>query len=494
MPFFYVEEEYRIQDIETSLTVIYPGSKALLQANLLVPEIADPYIRWIQDKSVLTGGLLSDGTDQIYWLAPEEEGVYTLTVEIFPVPPPPSMEFSLNSSIVMNTELYVSSNVKSDNDLSPRQSYFSLLHLNGSLLDTGEIAGDSQKGLDDAQEIGILEPVAREGNLGYRITNSSGFLLPRFLLPVDDGVLQPFSISLGITLESLDAGARLVRTASGDGFFVLTVFLDDTYRPSVLIQTDSQQIQVPSAADALLTDRRYLLTLSIEPSHDERGFELIWHIDGREKKRLTLDVPLGEIADRGETVFGGSGGFNGFLDEIGVYFRDPEGNPSIDTGLFHTAMAQEYGIKLIYADGFEADGFAEEGVVAADGDMEIGDGVLVLAPAAELLIPSKAGSSLTVELGSEERIRVNREIRQDKLNLLLTVVGEDAEYDHLLDVLSGSIAADGFSLSVPGGEWKIPSSHGGREEPAETSGVETIRIINGKNTPLSIDSVLLTAK
>jgi len=472
IPFFYAADRYGIWGVEASLPVIYPAAKVLLKANLALPEDADPYIRWIQDKAVLASGTLAEGLDQIYWLAPEEEGVYSLTVELFPVPPPEEMEFRLNSSIYMDTELYVSSNVKSENDLMPRDSYYSLLHMNGTLADIGACAGDSEKGLADAQEIGLLEPVAREGNLGFLITNSAGFLIPRFILPLEDGYLAPFSLSMGITLESLDAGLRFLRAASGEQAFALTLFLNEDLAPAALLAAGLEELLIPSGMAPLSTDVRYLFTVSLRPQAEEGFYELIWYVDGREKNRLVFELPMDPLPAAGETRVGGSGGFNGFLDELAVYYRDGDDRPTADRSIFQTVMRQRWGGGLIYAAGFDGDEIpaAEATETAAlvetQGPVRAEAGVLTLEPGSRLSVAfaERRRPVLVLELTEQKWVRMEG----DGGALVATTVEAPEDNDQ-----SGV-------LLLPKGLWEV-----------KLAGVDSVHLAASDRASLSLDSLLI---
>ncbi len=491
--FFYVEGVYAVQGVEASLPVIFPGAKVLLIANVEAPENSDPYIRWKQNQIVLANGRLKDGLDRIYWSAPEEEGIYSLTVELFPVLPPSDIDYDFISSTLMDMELYVSSSAKSDNDLGPRERYFSLLHLNGTLADSGMFIPNNEKGRIDAEEQGILEPVAREGNLGYRIANSSGFLIPRFILPVEDGRLQPFSLSLGLILESLNENARFIRIVSevpevsGENDFSLELYLNEEngdFTPAALMNLQSLEIQNPSGIRPLDTGKRYLLTLSLFPSADAQSFELVWYLDGIEYKRLQFDIPLDGFNTDGTTRIGGEGGFNGILDEIGVYYRNSEGEPSPDTNLFFSRMKQKYGARLVYANGFDGGRFIPENPVTIEGEAHVRSGKLELPASSELQIVTPMKTEVAVEIGLSKSGYFRINLEEQSLNI--TALPETEETAEALTDINLKVTPQLITLSTPGGPITLTRQ---AESPEASSFV--VRLISGKEVPLSLDSVLV---
>jgi hypothetical protein len=332
--FFYITGSYLINGIESFPPVNPPSSNVLLKALLDVPEGSDPYIRWKQAENLLASGVLSEGIANIYWQAPNDDGVYSISVELFPVPPLEGTDFSFQSANIMKTELYISSSEdQQSSDFAPRESYFSLFHLQGSLSDSG--SGFSESELSDAIEIGYLEPAVHENILGYRFTADSGFRVPRFLLPVEYEELKPFTLSLGISLETLVSGARIISLETEDGEFELNLYIGEDLEPAAEVKLGSQSLAVPSEIPELQINKRYVLSLSILPQPDSRTLTARWHLDSLATGTVVFeDVALTGLPSRGVTVVGGADGFSGILDEIGVYFRDSEGNASIDPSLF----------------------------------------------------------------------------------------------------------------------------------------------------------------
>ena len=64
--------------------MITTTASVMLKAELDIPAGADPYLRWSWKGKVLAKGTLGNGFGQILWVAPSDQGVYTITLELFP--------------------------------------------------------------------------------------------------------------------------------------------------------------------------------------------------------------------------------------------------------------------------------------------------------------------------------------------------------------------------------------------------------------------------
>jgi len=334
LSFFYTTDEYTIQGIESFPPVITPGSTVLLRAQLGLPADAAPYIRWKQGASTLAEGPLIEGLGSIYWTAPGEDGVYTISVEIFPVAPGSGERFDFTSSIFMKTELYTSSaDGAPSTDLSPDESYFSLFHFNGNLEDSAPAPDGSS--LPAGEEIGNLLPAVHENILGFRFTAGSGFSVPRMVLPFSYGTLQPFTLSMGISWTSPTPGASIVHIADDQGSFSLQVTTGDGLAPEATMTAGGKTFVLPSEMPEIQLRRRYLLSLSLVPDVEAGALDARWFLDDQPHGFLHLTTgDLTRAGAAGRTVVGGAKGFDGILDELGVYHTDGSGQPSANPAYF----------------------------------------------------------------------------------------------------------------------------------------------------------------
>ena len=92
----------------------------MLKAELEIPSGLDPYLRWSWKGKVLARGTLSKGFGQILWVAPSDQGVYTITLELFPSSPPEDSDYTFLSSLMLSTDIFVTGGKALEgNDLSP---------------------------------------------------------------------------------------------------------------------------------------------------------------------------------------------------------------------------------------------------------------------------------------------------------------------------------------------------------------------------------------
>ncbi|HTP59706.1 MAG TPA: hypothetical protein VMM82_12370 [Spirochaetia bacterium] len=398
--FFVASGTWKISGIKSYPPVIGSAGKVLLKADLLFPESSDPWLRWSYKGKVIQKGSLSQGLGKILWTAPADEGVYTITLEMFPAAPAET-DYSFSSSISLSTDVYVSTVTQSAaGDLGSADSYLSLLRLQGSLDDSG--AGAKKLGKTSATAIGSPEIVSTENGFGYRLAGGAGFSLSWLALPVDGGNLQPFTVSFGINLDSFSATNNILAASTSDGSFTFTVSVDGTtHAPQAAIQSGGQSVIVPWSGVGLLTGQRYLLSLSIVPRG--QSATALWFLNGDLVATRTVSLPSFSLRQDGTTVVGGPGGFTGVIDEFGVYYRDEKGRPSADPGQFLRAAGQKYGRSLIVASAFEGANLPSG--LSTEGRAVMSPGSLTLPPDSALVFagvnPEKGTISCTVTLSPD---------------------------------------------------------------------------------------------
>ena len=399
--FFVATGNWKIAGIKSYPPVIGSSGRVLLKADLQYPDGSDPWLRWSYKGKVIQKGALSQGLGKILWTVPAEEGVYTITLEMFPAAPTTDPGYSFSSSISLSTDVYVSTgNQSGSGDLGFGDSYLTLLRLQGTLDDSG--AGARKLGKTTATAIGSPEIVSTENGFGYRLAKGAGFSLPWFALPLDGGTLNPFTVSFGVNFDSFSASNVLFVASTADGNFTFTISVDSTtHAPQATIQWAGQSITVPWSGVGLLTGQRYLLSLSIIPQG--QTFTAVWFLNGELMSTRTVSfIPPGLRQD-GTTAIGGPNGFSGVIDEFGVYCRDDQGRPSADAAQYLRIAQHKYGRDLVLADGFETgnlpDGMTTEGKAMAS------PGALTLPPDSALVFAginlAKGPVSYTVDLSAE---------------------------------------------------------------------------------------------
>lgn len=467
--FFVATGSWKIAGIKSYPPVIGSSGKVLLKADLQYPDGSDPWLRWSYKGKVIQKGALSQGLGKVLWTVPAEEGVYTITLEMFPAAPAPDADYSFSSSLSLSTEVYVSTgNTSGSGDLGSAESYLTLLRLQGTLDDSG--AGARKLGKTSATAtIGSPEIVSTENGFGYRLAGgaggAAGFSLPWFALPVDGSTLNPFTVSFGINFDSFSASNVLLVASTSDGNFTFTVSVDaTTHAPLAVIQAAGQSITIPWSGVGLLTGQRYLLSLSVIPQG--QTLTALWFLNGELMSTRTASFTSPMLRQDGTTVIGGPNGFSGVIDELGVYYRDDKGRPSADPAQYLRTAQRKYGRDLVLAYGFETAnlpaGMTTEGKAANT------PGALTLAPDSALVFAgvnlAKGPVSYTVELSpdssraatirlqwqGDSSIAADIPVTADggELKLKVTVTGQS---------LSVSTSAGDKVLSVPSSAGNSPT-------------------------------------
>ncbi|MBA7513971.1 hypothetical protein ES705_05989 [subsurface metagenome] len=387
--FFYVEGSYRILGITSYPPIILPQTYTMLKAELSIPDDSNPYIRWSQDGNLIAQGSLAQGLDKINWPAPNNEGIYTILVELFPFAPPQGNEYSFRSGTTLNAELYILSHtILQESDLQPESSYFSLFHFNGDLKDSG--AGSKEKqGTVPAAELEVIgNPtlVTIQDTVGYRLAAADGFRLPRLILPVKDGLLLPFTLTMGLLTETAEPGGELINVRSKDDSLNLVLFFDSSGNPAVKIRIVDQEIIAPSHFTDFNKNQEHFISLSVLPREDHISIQ--WFLDGYQSTASVFKPAAKKIAGQGETIIAGTELFSGVVTELGVYFQDSQKRATINPAIYSQAMHKKHRHNLIYAQGFDGTFLSDE--LSSQGDIKTAGGFLVLSGAASLQLPTLA--------------------------------------------------------------------------------------------------------
>jgi hypothetical protein len=391
--FFYINGEYDIRGISSYPPTTLAGHETVLEADLLFPEQANPYVRWSQDDIVLARGSLAEGLQKITWMAPEEEGVYSIRVEMFPVPPPLGGDFSFSSSVELTAKLFVSTDsLLTEDELIPEDSYYSLFHLNGSLRNSGLLGTETTE--EEAQEIGQVRWSNENGIIGLETGSGLGLRYPLNILPILEGQLSPCTITFKLLSTGENADQNLMVVDQNEGFR-FRMFFDSDGQLVATIGIQDALLYLPSGIFTLAPDRHHRIDLSLVPLQEQ--LQALWFLDGQQTASI-LEVPLpGNLPQNGQTTIAGENGFSGIITELGVYYRDPLDRLSVDPGIYRMAMQQKYGRHLVLAEGFEGLHLPdpESWTVDAPEPATLRSGRLILPVASRLTLPF-------FELGREE--------------------------------------------------------------------------------------------
>jgi hypothetical protein len=485
--FFVVRDRWAIAGINSFPPVITTGAAVLLRADLAVPGGVDPYLRWTWKGTVIARGMASTGTSEALWTAPSEEGVYSIHLELFPAAPAGAVDFAFSSSIIQSTDLYVTAGERlGKGDLWPGQSYHTLLHMQGNLRDYGAAAAKPPKAEPSA--IGSPQVVQVADGFGYRFDGKSGVAIPWLALPVVDGALAPFTITVSLTPESFDAEQSLLSLTAAEGALslVLSLHPEDRTPAAVLAPAGQPALPIPWKGPGLQKGVRATVSLSVVPRAG--GIDAAWFLDGAQVSRLSAETVIGELKAGGKTVLAGDKGFVGTVDELGVYARDGKGRPSTDPDLFGRAARAALGDAVVLAEGFDGP-WLPEGFAAAGGAVVEGGSLLVPAGGSVDLPPLPVPADdvvygIELSLTSAQAGLLALSWEGSSSPVLETPLAADA------GKLSFTVAAGALSLAVtsPGGRArtvKIPSA------PDEKA--RLVLRVSGQveaKQPLSFDSLL----
>ena len=399
---FSTRERPRIAGIASFPPLITASSPVLLSAEIAAD--TDPWLRWTWRGKTIAEGSASSGTAAVLWKAPADDGVYTVTLEIFPAAPPAGTGFSFRSPIAMSTDIYVSASGTAIRDeLGPASSYLSLFHLQADLADAAAAARDLKRA---GTPIGSPTVVPVGEGFGYRLESGDGFQVPWPVLPVENETLAPFTLSVGIRPEQVTGADRLVTATAGTLVFTLGLGTDASPELAIAVP-DVPRLVVPSGAPSLEPGRRYLVSASVVPRQD--GLLVRWFIDGRQVSEAAAVLLLPRTGAEGSAVVGGTAGLVAVIDELGVYHRDEAGRRATDPTLFRDAMRKLHGDRVLLADGF--DGMFFPSGFTASAKTALGGGRVSLPPEASIELPPirfpAEGFSIALELGGDSERSAN---------------------------------------------------------------------------------------
>ena len=191
--------------------------------------------------------------------------------------------------------------------------------------------------------------INRQGDkLGFYLNKGSGYSIDGNILPVVDDLLMPFSVTFSYYLKESQLNSCFLNI-SGDGkeFFSISTEYAGTL-VAELFQTGGNI----GNSSGIAPENYNEITLSVVPDNGELSF--YWYGDGlllsSDVYSYKEGVPEGDY----NTVLGGDSGFEGLLDEFGVYYQDEQGRNNIDDNIFKRRVNRKYNYgKVIEVYGFD---------------------------------------------------------------------------------------------------------------------------------------------
>ena len=385
--FFISSSVNAVKSINSYPPFLYPGGRGLFYADTDCSGDGC-WLRWTLDGDVIAEGTALEGYGSIEIEAPGVEGVYDLSLEVFPFAPPAEGSYAFESTIKKNVPLYVNTEQKSGvTEFGPSDDFYTLFHFRGSYYNSADA---------DLSEITALNPVGqprlavRNGLFGYYLDAASGFETGRLMVPVEKGRLEPFSFMMSI-IPYAPVSGNLFYSGNSDGSFYISGDALSDGRLNATVYIDGRTWSL-SSNEPMLSENVYSsVSLSVRPGEEELG--LIWYLNGIPVSEAVYPVPEGgDIPwfniDSGEgkmnsSLFG-SGTLECLVDEVGVYHDRLSDGTGVDPGQYRRAMELEYGKFLMYAEGF--DGKADSLNLKGE-DILIDGSRLLIAPGASVEFP-----------------------------------------------------------------------------------------------------------
>ena len=360
VPFFYSRENLSIRGLTPYPNVFTPGGQGLIFIDADGPD--GSWVRWSIDNEIIAEGYFHEYEEGFIWKAPLLEGVYGLRMELFPEEPlyTKNGTFSFVSPIKSELEVFVTS-VRENNpmDLYPPESYSTLIHFTGLVSDEGT-------NFNNIGTIGFPVIKRQEDKFGYYLHNGSGYILDGNVLPVIDNTLLPFSITFAYNIDSKQMDASFLRIADDHK----SLFLIKTDSSGFIVSEFFQSKAYLKYSTKMSPEKYNEITLSVIPVD---GFiTFLWYGDGSLLSSKTFEfinnIPVGNF----KTIISGENGFEGLLDEFGVFTKDEKARNNVDNFIFSRKSYRKYNSdKIIAAYGFD-------GLFPDDSALNISEGSLIL--------------------------------------------------------------------------------------------------------------------
>jgi len=350
IPFFKVNSFPIIQRIE-----LYPPDAVFPEASgILVPSISGgtgTWLRWTMDDDLLACGLYEEFRDGFVWTAPQQEGVYSVALEVFPQEPLDSEAgYPFESPIKSEVQFFVQAEVAGlKGELGPDTDFRNVFHLRGALNDSGYAPANLK--FEGSPVLAVID-----GVFGYRLTAEDSLLVDGvFLADADTGLPEAFSVKVIWRPVSGNFSEKHVASFLGaDGKPLMIFVSDESSYPHITLP---KQPQIDTGIRGAGLDSCREFAVSFIP--DASDVLIKWYCNGRLRG---VDVVQGkDFPSLTDAVFklggkqNGYTGFEGLIDEFGIYSAEREGRALADTAIFHKWADRNIGERtVLYAEGYES--------------------------------------------------------------------------------------------------------------------------------------------
>jgi hypothetical protein len=320
--FFLVNRALSIQGILSYPLVIFPKRTALLIADIDSPAGLDPYLKWTQAGKLLAKGLLRDGYDQILWESPDDDGVYSVELEIYPFPPATGGDYGFESNAKAEAELYISSKDEEKANVRPAALKYNLFDVYASALRERERVknGSADEGGPAAvPQLRQPVPVIVGDAIGMKFDGKTGFACPELVFPVRSKAVEPFTLALGIKFEADPAGRRLLIAATDDKSLTAELAFTAEGELSLRWKTKNAEYEFPSGIVNPLPGVRFLIEASVAPVGGAGGrLRVTWKLNGAVVAQTEKTVLFEPGERKGSTVIGGENSVRCSIDTFDI--------------------------------------------------------------------------------------------------------------------------------------------------------------------------------
>jgi len=350
--FFYSRENLAIRGLTQYPNVFLPGGQGLI---FIDADGSDStWVRWSIDNEIIEEGYFEKYSEGFIWQAPMLEGVYGLRMELFPVEPMYSKNgtFPFTSPLRSELEVFVTASMGESDlmDLQPAESYSTNIHFKGLVVDEGT-------NLNKITTIGFPVIKKVDDKLGYYLKEGSGYSIEDNILPVINNKLLPFSITFSYLIEELQEDVYFLNII-GENSTLFSIKTDSSgILYSELFQLEREIISISD----IYPEKYHEITLSVIP--DNNSITFLWYGDGilisSDIYNNFVEIPEGNY----KSFISAGNGFEGLLDEFGVYYRDENGQSNIDNNIFLRRSKRDYNPeKIIAAYGFDGISYDENNI------------------------------------------------------------------------------------------------------------------------------------
>jgi len=335
LPFFISSGAGSIQRISTYPSTVLPGEGMVLFADLTAAASDDPYIRWKAGGRTIAAGRVAHGAQLANWQVPKTPGIYPVTAEYFPFPPPEKGDF-LFPGAEKRSEAFVSMEQRTPRgELGPAESYSSLFHFRGTFESNGYALVPEPR-IEGTPVLALEDEI-----FGYSFTEHDALVFNTSLIPVRNGIPEAFVLELkGI----FSRNGNILSVRNQRDVLVLSLQRSDE---GFLLATDSFQVPLALPVSFILPETAVPLYLAIVVEPGSPSGKLRWYLNGVYQGSVALPDLTGFGGTGLRTIIGG--GFHGLLDEFGIRTLEP----AQEGGIFGFAMRERYGRSLVMAEGFD---------------------------------------------------------------------------------------------------------------------------------------------